>query len=139
MLAKKQKKVKWRIHFNKKRVAIVFWAIFGLWFIVFLLYSNIKMFQKRTELDKNLETLNSSVESLTKEKDSLNFSLGETNSPEYLERVAREDLGMQKAGEQVVIIKKGSDEQKSVSNDAGVLQIASKLVDWIKGWFSKPE
>lgn len=139
MLAKKQKKVKWGIHFNKKKASIVFWAIFGLWFIVFLLYSNIKMFQKRTELDKNLEQLNSSVESLTKEKDALNFSLGETNSPEYLERVAREDLGMQKKGEQVVIIKKGSDAQKSDSSDNGVLQIASKLVDWIKSWFSKPE
>lgn len=139
MLAKKHKKVKWGIHFNKKKAAIVFWAIFGIWFIVFLLYSNIKMFQKRTELDKNLETLDASVESLTKEKDALNFSLGETNSPEYLEKVAREDLGMQKAGEQVVIIKKGIDAQKSGSSDNGVLQIASKLVDWIKGWFSKPE
>ena len=139
MLAKKQKKVKWGIHFNKKKASIVFWAIFGLWFIVFLLYSNIKMFQKRTELDKNLETLNASVESLNKEKDSLNFSLGETNSLEYLEKVAREDLGMQKKGEQVIIIKKGNDTKVSANSNNGVLQIASKLVDWIKGWFNKPE
>jgi cell division protein FtsB len=135
MLAKKHKKVKWGIHVNKKKVSIVFWTIFALWFIIFLLYSNIKILQKRTELDKNLETLDSNVESLTKERDSLSFSLGETNSSEYLERIAREDLGMQKAGEQVVVIKKDSTGQQSSSNNNQILQIFSKLVDWIKGLF----
>lgn len=138
MLAKKQKKVKWGIHINKKKASIVFWAIFGIWFIVFLLYSNIKMFQKRTELDKNLKTLDSTVESLTKEQDSLNFSLGETNSSEYLERVAREDLGMQKKGEQVVVIKKESSAERD-SNNNGALQMVSEVIDWVKSWFNKPE
>jgi len=135
MLAKKQKKVKWGIHFNKKKASIAFWSFFGLWFIVFLLYSNIKIFQKRTELDKNLKTLDSSVESLSKEKDSLNFSLGETNSDEYLERVAREDLGMQKSGEQVVVIKKEAS-NKNGSNDSN--DFISNIANWIKGLF-KPE
>ncbi len=134
MLAKKQKKVKWGIHINKKKVSIAFWSFFGLWFIVFLLYSNIKMFQKRTELDKNLKTLDSNLESLNKEKDSLNFSLGETNSSEYLERVAREDLGMQKKGEQVVVIKKDSSVEKN-ANSNNVLQTISGWVDWVKGLF----
>jgi len=139
MLAKKHKKVKWGIHINKKKVAIVFWALFGLWFIIFLFYSNIKMFQKRTELDKNLEVLDSNVESLTKERDSLNFRLGETDSEAYLERVAREDLGMQKPGEQVVIIKKDGSIQKDNNSSNSVLKVISGVIDWIKGWFSKPE
>jgi cell division protein FtsB len=134
MLAKKHKKVKWGIHFNKKKASIVFWTFFGLWFVVFLFYSNIKIFQKRTELDKNLKTLDVTSESLAKEKDSLSFSLGETSSSEYLERVAREDLGMQKAGEQVVVIKKDSSVEKSaISNN--VLQVISGWVDWVKGLF----
>ncbi|MFZ2390819.1 MAG: septum formation initiator family protein [Minisyncoccales bacterium] len=138
MLAKKGKKVKWGIHFNKKKIAIVFWTIFGFWFIFFLLYSNIKMFQKRTELDKNLETLDSTIESMTKEKDSLSFSLGETDSSDYLEKVAREDLGMQKPGEQVVIIKKDSGIAENNNSNNNVLQIIRGIVDWIKGLF-KPE
>ncbi|MFZ3057977.1 MAG: septum formation initiator family protein [Minisyncoccales bacterium] len=138
MLAKKGKKVKWGIHFNKKKIAIVFWTIFGFWFIFFLLYSNIKMFQKRTELDKNLETLDSTIESMTKEKDSLSFSLGETDSSDYLERVAREDLGMQKPGEQVVIIKKDSGIAENNNSNNNVLQIIRGIVDWIKDLF-KPE
>jgi len=139
MLAKKHKKVKWGIHINKKKIAIVFWALFGLWFIVFLFYSNIKMFQKRTELDKNLEVLDSNVESLIKEKDSLNFMLGETSSDAYLEQVAREDLGMQKPGEQVVIIKKDNDLEKDINSGNGVLKVISGVIDWIKSWFDKPE
>ena len=139
MLAKKHKKVKWGIHINKKKIAIVFWAFFGLWFIVFLFYSNIKMFQKRAELDKNLEILDSNVESLTKEKDSLNFRLGETDSEAYLEKVAREDLGMQKPGEQVVIIKKDAGLEKENNDNNGVLKVISGVVDWIKSWFDKPE
>ena len=130
--------MKWGIHFNKKKIAIVFWTIFGFWFIFFLLYSNIKMFQKRTELDKNLETLDSTIESMTKEKDSLSFSLGETDSSDYLERVAREDLGMQKPGEQVVIIKKDSGIVENNNSNNNVLQIIRGIVDWIKGLF-KPE
>lgn len=139
MLAKKHKKVKWGIHINKKKITIVFWALFGLWFIVFLFYSNIKMFQKRTELDKNLEVLDSTVESLTKEKDSLNFRLGETSSEAYLEKVAREDLGMQKPGEQVVIIKKDDSSEKDDKGNNSVLKVISGVIDWIKGWFDKPE
>lgn len=130
--------MKWGIHFNKKKIAIVFWTIFGFWFIFFLLYSNIKMFQKRTELDKNLETLDSTIESMTKEKDSLSFSLGETDSSDYLEKVAREDLGMQKPGEQVVIIKKDSGIAENNNSNNNVLQIIRGIVDWIKGLF-KPE
>ena len=136
MVAKKNKKVKWGIHINKKKVAIVFWAFFGLWFIIFLFYSNIKMFQKRTDLDKNLDDLNVTMNSLSGEKDSLNFQLGETNSAEYLEKVAREDLGMQKPGEQVVVIKKDANNQSNEANSNGVLQLFSKLVDWIKGLFN---
>jgi hypothetical protein len=97
------------------------------------------MFQKRTELDKNLEVLDSNVESLTKERDSLNFRLGETDSEAYLERVAREDLGMQKPGEQVVIIKKDGSIQKDNNSSNSVLKVISGVIDWIKGWFSKPE
>jgi len=139
MLAKKHKKVKWGIHINKKKIAIVFWAFFGFWFVVFLFYSNIKIFQKRTDLNKNLEVINSNVESLIKEKDSLNFRLGETDSEAYLEKVAREDLGMQKPGEQVVIIKKDAGLEKENNDNNGVLKVISGVVDWIKSWFDKPE
>ncbi|MDD4531730.1 MAG: septum formation initiator family protein [Candidatus Pacebacteria bacterium] len=134
MLPKKGKKVKWGIHINKKKLSIAFWAFFCLWFVGFLIYSNAKIFQKRTDLGKELEKLGSSVESLTKEKDLLKFRLGETYSPEYLEKVAREDLGMQKPGEKVVVIKKGSAEAGSGEQN-NVLQ---NILNWFNSLF-RPE
>ena len=137
MVPKKQKKWKWGIKVNKKKLSIFFWAFFCIWFVGILLYSNTKIFQKRMEMEKNLEKLDANVESLTKEKESLRFSLGETYSDEYLEKVAREDLGMQKAGEKVVVIKKdtsGSDDSGQSGNNP-----LSSFIDWVKSIFKSPE
>lgn len=134
MLSKKGKKVKRGIHIDKRKLSIFFWSIFCVWFVGFLLYSNAKIFQKRTDLGNELEKLDNSVETLSKEKDSLKFSLGETYSDEYLERVAREDLGMQKPGEKVVVIKKsGSEEEKGKEDN--VLQ---NIINWFNSLI-KPE
>jgi len=134
MLPKKGKKVKWGININKKKVSIFFWSVFCIWFVFFLLYSNAKIFQKRTDLGNELEKLDTSVETLTKEKDLLKFRLGETYSSEYLERVAREDLGMQKPGEKVVVIKKSSSVEESGKED-NVLQ---NILNWFNSLI-KPE
>ena len=134
MLSKKGKKVKWGIHINKRKWTIFFWSFFCLWFVGFLIYSNAKIFQKRTDLDRELEKLDASVETLTNEKDLLKFRLGETYSQEYLEKVAREDLGMQKPGEKVVVIKKSSTETKNTEK--------SNILQNILNWFNsliKPE
>ncbi|MDD4531310.1 MAG: septum formation initiator family protein [Candidatus Pacebacteria bacterium] len=134
MLPKKGKKVKWGIHINKKKVSIVFWALFCLWFVAFLLYSNIKIFGKRAEMGKELQKLDNTAENLTKESDLLKFKLGETYSEEYLERVAREDLGMQKAGETVVVIKKSGAEE-GAEKEQGILQ---NITNWFNSLF-RPE
>ena len=83
MLPKKGKKVKWNIGINKKKVSIFFWVLFCVWFVGFLLYSNIKIFSKRAELNRELDKLDTSLQSLTKEEESLKFSLGQTSSDAY--------------------------------------------------------
>jgi cell division protein FtsL len=139
MLTKKRKKVKWGININKKGVSIFFWSLFCVWFVGFLLYSNIKMFQKRIELNKELQKIDNNLESLTKEKDLLKFRVGETSSKEYLEKVAREDLGMQKPGERVVIIKKSDSVNENTSENGGILQKISNWFNSIREMIIKPE
>ena len=134
MLPKKGKKVKWGIRINKKKVSIVFWALFCLWFVAFLLYSNILIFGKRSDIGRELQKLDNTVETLTKESDLLKFKLGETYSEEYLERVAREDLGMQKEGETVVVIKKGGTEE-GMEKEQDILQ---NIQNWFNSLF-RPE
>ncbi|MFA5715060.1 MAG: septum formation initiator family protein [Candidatus Paceibacterota bacterium] len=139
MLPKKRKKVKWGVNINKKGISIFFWSLFCVWFVGFLLYSNVKMFQKRMELNKELQKIDSNVESLTKEKDLLKFRVGETSSKEYLEKVAREDLGMQKPGEKVVVIKKSDSVSENNDNSGGILQKISNWFNSIKEMIIKPE
>lgn len=131
--------MKWGININKKKVSIFFWALFCVWFVSFLLYSNIKIFGKRAELGKELSKIDNMVESLTKEKESLDFSLGETYSEEYIEKVAREDLGMQKPGESVVVIKKEAGAGEKQSGSFNLLQKLSEWFNSIKERFIKPE
>jgi cell division protein FtsB len=139
MLSKKGKKVNRGIKINKKKIAFIFWSFICLIFVIYLFYCNVKMFQKRSELSKNLKEIDSNVETLTKEKEILSFRLGETYSDEYLEKVAREDLGMKKVGENVVVIKKDIDEGNANIQSEGILQTFSFWIDWIKNRFNPPE
>lgn len=139
MLPKKGKKVKWKIGISKKKVSIFLWALFCVWFVGFLLYSNIKIFSKRADLNRELDKLDSTFESLTKEDESLKFSLGQASSETYLEKVAREDLGMQKEGEKVLVIKKGNSTSANRNNGGSILQKVSEWFNSIKERFIKPE
>lgn len=128
MLSKKAKKWKRGISIDKKRLIIFLWMMFCVLFVGYLLFCNIRIFQKREDLSKNLAELDNNIESLTKDKETLSFDLGQTYSPEYIEKVAREDLGMQKSGEQVVVIKKNdsaADSQDNTGND-----IWNDVVNW---------
>ena len=81
--------------------------------------------------EKELESINKELENLTRQRDLLNFTLGETYSEEYLERVAREDLSMQKPGETVYIIKKEgfNDDENTVKE----YSLFEKIFNWIRG------
>ena len=53
------------------------------------------------EIEKQKEVLQQQADSLQKKNNDLNQSLQYLNSPDFKERVARQDLGLKKEGEQV--------------------------------------
>jgi len=53
--------------------------------------------------------------------------------------VAREDLGMQKAGEKVVVIKKGDSTTGNTNNNGNILQNIANWFNSIKERIIKPE
>lgn len=127
MIAKKNKKVKSIITDLKRKLAIAGFAVL----IIVLLNANIKIWQEKQKAEKELQKVEESIEDITKEKDNYNFQLGKSDSEEYLEKVAREDLGLQKPGEQVIVIKKQEDSQNTGGNEnAGFMQ---KVFNWVKG------
>lgn len=109
MIAKKRKKEKSAFQKIAEKVKVLLWiALIG-----FLVYTNVNIFLEIEKGGKDLKKLKATTESLNKEKEKLNFELGNTNSEAYLEKVAREELGLQKPGEQVIVIKKEGEEVKS--------------------------
>lgn len=84
-------------------VWVIFLAIFAL-IAGFLVYQNAKLFQKRSELLKKARELESEISRLTQEGVQLQASITENQTPEYQEKVLREQGLYQKPGEQVVTI-----------------------------------
>ncbi|HOC53752.1 MAG TPA: septum formation initiator family protein [Candidatus Pacearchaeota archaeon] len=126
MIAKKNKKVKTLIAEFKRRV------IFGilLFSVIFLLYTNIKIMEERKRAEKELEKIEAQIETKEKEKDRYNFELGKSDTEEYLEEIAREELGLQKEGEQIIIIKKQGDTESTeqIENRSFI----DKVINWFK-------
>jgi len=108
MIAKKRKKEKSIFQKIAEKAKVFLWIVL----IGFLVYTNVNIFLEIERGGKDLKNLEAATESLNKEKEKLDFELGNTNSEAYLERVAREELGLQKPGEQVIVIKKEGEEEK---------------------------
>jgi cell division protein FtsB len=109
MLAKKTKKRKIAKKQPKAKFPKMLATIFVL-LAVYLAYTNVMIFIERTRIGSDYTKLSMTYDELQEEKDLLKMRLGETYTDEYLEKVAREELGLYKEGEKVIVIKKGEEE-----------------------------
>ncbi|MFH1401613.1 MAG: septum formation initiator family protein [Parcubacteria group bacterium] len=104
MLAKKGK--------NKKAFETLFIsAIFILLFFAvtgFLIFSNWRVNQKRSELNIKIESLRKEIQNLETRRVQLEADISQSQSQEYLEQVARESLDLKKPGEDVVVVKQSA-------------------------------
>ncbi|MDD5146505.1 MAG: septum formation initiator family protein [Candidatus Pacebacteria bacterium] len=69
--------------------------------LIALAFLNWKISLKRNSLKKELQSLNQKVQSLEERSDSLKKQMSQKDLLAYLERLAREDLGLRKEGERV--------------------------------------
>ncbi|MDD3292701.1 MAG: septum formation initiator family protein [Candidatus Pacebacteria bacterium] len=127
MIAKKNKKVKGIINDWKRRLSMV-----GFMFlIIVLLNANIRIFIEKNKSEKELKKIEDAIEIEAKEKERYNFELGKSSGEEYLEKIAREELGLQKPGEQIIVIKKQEEIEQEEEQNKGAME---KIVDWFKGF-----
>jgi cell division protein FtsB len=108
MIAKRRKK--------KKSIQGIFFLILVIFFVVsitaLLLVSNFKIREKRKELLSQIETVKKEIQNLEKKNQEMKAGISESQTQDYLEKEAREKLGLKKAGEEVVAIKKIQTEEK---------------------------
>jgi len=108
MIAKRRKK--------KKSIQGIFFSILVIFFVVsitaLLLVSNFKIREKRKELLSQIETVKKEIQNLEKKNQEMKAGISESQTQDYLEKEAREKLGLKKPGEEVVAIKKIQTEEK---------------------------
>jgi cell division protein FtsL len=80
-------------------LGILFFAIVG-----FLVVSNFRINKKRTELQGQIMGLEDQIKALQEKKAKLQAGISASESESFLEKEAREKLGLKKPGEEVVVV-----------------------------------
>ena len=108
MITKRRKKKK---SFQEIFLSVLF-VFFTLAIIGLLAVSNFKIRERRKELLSQIETLEKEIQNVEKKNQELKAGISESQTQDYLEKEAREKLGLKKPGEEVVAIKKIQSEEK---------------------------
>lgn len=117
------------------RQTIFFSTLLGILILIvigFLVVSNWKINQKRTELSSRIEALRKEIQILEEKKQELEAGISQAGKEEYLEEVAREQLGLKKPGEEVVMVLPSEEtkEEKPVEEKSFLEKILEKLKFW---------
>ena len=75
---------------------------FILLIFVVLLIANIKIYQKKQEFLDQVESLERQIQDLKNSNEHLEQGISKSSDDQYIEKVAREELDLQKPGETVV-------------------------------------
>lgn len=112
-----------------KRFLLILGGILTLMVVILLVVANIKIYYKKKNLFSQIESLKGRVESIKNENENLRQGISDTNKEEYIEKVAREQLDLQKPGEKVVsFIKEDNQQQQNEEGEKNIFQV---WFDWI--------
>ena len=104
---KKKKRSSWRNIFFSMFLVALFIFVIG-----FLFITNWKIKQRRAELTNRIETLKQEVAILEEKNQEIKERISQSGKEEYLEEVARDQLGLKAPGEEVLVVKKEGEEEK---------------------------
>ncbi len=116
MITKKSKYLKEKNEDLRTIINCVFLLVFIFGIIGFLIFSNWKINQKRTDLRAKIDVLQEEIEDLKTKKSQLEAGVIEAGQDEYLEEKIREQ-GYKKPGEKAVVVKKEGEEEITVEEE----------------------
>ena len=124
----------------KRQILIAIGGIFILFIIVVLAIANVKMYQKTQKYFSQIDDLKNKIQESDDKKVSLNEGIKNSNNEAYIEKVAREELDLQKPGENVASFIKSTDNHQKQDNGntvfqlwiAGIGNFFNSALDWFK-------
>ncbi|MDD4625277.1 MAG: hypothetical protein WCX23_02540 [Candidatus Paceibacterota bacterium] len=132
MIAKKQKIKKSFFTPKNKRLVLVFLLLLP---IIYLAETNLNLNQERKKLIEDLEQTKKTLADSIDKENRLNNLLSHISSSQALEKVAREDLNLQKPGEKILVVKNEDDMQKQGEGSSQKEETGfsfGNIIDWIK-------
>lgn len=85
-----------------KRFLTYLGAFFAFFILVILIINNIKIYHKRQEFLAQVESLKTQIKNIEEKNSNIKQATSKTNDSAYIEKVAREELDLQKPGEKAV-------------------------------------
>ena len=79
-------------------------GIFILILVAALVFADYKIYQKRQNLISQIDAYNKQIEEIKQRNESLKEQISKSDDKDYIEKIAREELDMQKEGEKVVVV-----------------------------------
>jgi len=96
--------------------------------IVFLVIANVRVYQRKKQLNLQIEGIKSKIEDMKKQNIVLKQEAPNISDQEYIEEIAREELNLQKPGEKVISFVLSEDKPEQNNEEKkGVLDV------WL-GW-----
>ncbi len=106
-----------RDYSNNNIFALVFLCFFVLMIVFLLVKANLGSKERRAELLAQKQALEMEMEALEEMKKRLEAETLSIEDDEYLEKIAREQFGLKKPGEEVVYIIKEEDEENDIQEE----------------------
>ena len=98
------------------KISIVLGGVIILLIIILLVIANIRIYQKRAQFISRIEDLKNKVKEAKNKNTDLKEIISSSDNDEYTERIAREELDLQKPGEKVFSFIRESDDENKENN-----------------------
>ena len=110
--------------FKKKRkgdspnnnIILIFGLFLSLIVFIFLIIANIRIYQKKQELSLQLKALEKQTEEIKKNNAQLQEGIQKATDNDYIEKIAREQLNLQKNDESTAIFLLPETQEEKVEN-----------------------
>ena len=103
----------------------------------FLVWENIKFFQKEKDLSIIINGYSDQINKLQNSNQDLKEKIGNYQDPNYIEKIAREEENMKKEGENVVSFVVPQGKEKLGDNVDSPNTFFGKIINTIKNYFQK--
>ncbi|MEK7664455.1 MAG: septum formation initiator family protein [Patescibacteria group bacterium] len=113
------------------QVLFKFGGILILIIALLLIIADVKIYQKKKQLNYQIESLKNKIQDLKSRNSSLKEGILNADKEQYIEKIAREELNLQKPGEKVIsFVATESKPDQNSGEKKGILEV------WL-GWLSR--